>query len=154
MQAQEASMGDRLQGRVAVITGSDSGIGQAIAIEFAREGADVAITWLHDESGAQQTRDEVERAGRRALVLQTDVRDPPAVDRLFAAAQRELGVPYVLVNDAGIGGSPTPRTPTGTTCSRPISTARSTAAGSSYGCARRTAGGGKSSISARCTRIS
>ena len=97
-------MGERLRDRVAVVTGSDSGIGQATAIELAREGADVAITWLHDETGAQQTREEVERAGRRALVLQTDVRDPASVERLFAAAQHELGTPYVLVNDAGVGG--------------------------------------------------
>jgi glucose 1-dehydrogenase len=97
-------MAERLRERVAVVTGSDSGIGQATAIELAREGADVAITWFHDESGAQKTREEVERAGRRAVVVQTDVRDPASVERLFAAAERELGTPYVLVNDAGVGG--------------------------------------------------
>jgi glucose 1-dehydrogenase len=97
-------MGGRLRDRVAVVTGSDSGIGQATAIEFAREGADVAITWFHDETGAQKTREEVERAGRRAVVVQTDVRDPASIEHLFAAAERELGAPYLLVNNAGVGG--------------------------------------------------
>ena len=101
-------MGERLCSRVAVVTGSDSGIGQATAIELAREGADVAITWLHDDSGARHTREAVERAGRRALVQQTDVRDPASIERLFSTTERELGTPYVLVNDAGIGGPGTP----------------------------------------------
>jgi glucose 1-dehydrogenase len=98
----------RLAGRVAIVTGSDSGIGQAIAIEFAREGADVAITWMRDESGARHTAEEVRGAGRRALVQQTDVRDPSSVERLFSAAERELGTPFILVNDAGVGGPGTP----------------------------------------------
>jgi glucose 1-dehydrogenase len=59
-------MADRLEGKVAVVTGSDSGIGQATADAFAKEGADVAITYLHDKDGAEQTRARVEAAGRRA----------------------------------------------------------------------------------------
>lgn len=101
-------MSGKLEDRVAIVTGSDSGIGRAIAVEYAREGADVAITWLHDEAGAQRTREAVERTGRRALVHRTDVRDPRAVASLFAAAEQALGAPYVLVNDAGIGGPGTP----------------------------------------------
>ena len=58
----------RLDGRVALITGSDSGIGQATAIEFAREGADVVVNYLHDAKGAHLTLAVVEAAGRRALV--------------------------------------------------------------------------------------
>lgn len=101
-------MSGRLHGRIAIVTGSDSGIGQAIALELAREGADVAVTWFLDEPGAQHTREAVERTGRRALAMQADVRTPAAVEALFAATERELGVPDVLVNDAGIGGPGTP----------------------------------------------
>ncbi|MGE5524428.1 MAG: SDR family NAD(P)-dependent oxidoreductase [Rhodospirillaceae bacterium] len=97
-------MGERLTDRIAVVTGSDSGIGQAIAIEFAREGADVVVTWHSDDRGAQHTREEVERAGRKALVQRLDIRDPASVEALFGAAQDGLGTPYILVNDAGVGG--------------------------------------------------
>jgi glucose 1-dehydrogenase len=67
-------MAGRLQGKVALITGSDSGIGQATAIAFAQEGADVVVTYLEDEREANQTRQQVEVAGRRALVLRHDRR--------------------------------------------------------------------------------
>lgn len=91
----------RLEGRVAVVTGSDSGIGQATAIEFAREGADVAITWHRDQAGAEKTRAEVEAHGRRAIVVPVDQTDPGSVAALFERVQAELGTPYILVNDAG-----------------------------------------------------
>lgn len=96
--------GHKLQGRVAIVTGSDSGIGQAIAIELAREGADVAVTWRSDDAGARHTAEEVERAGARAAVVQIDVSDPQSVARLFAETERALGTPYILVNNAGVGG--------------------------------------------------
>ncbi|MBA3891843.1 MAG: SDR family oxidoreductase [Gemmatimonadaceae bacterium] len=92
----------RLEGEVAVVTGSDSGIGQATAIAFAREGADVAITYLHDESGARRTGSEVERLGRRAFVTRLDVREPAQVAEYFATVTSTLGTPTILVNDAGI----------------------------------------------------
>ncbi|MGH3984629.1 MAG: SDR family NAD(P)-dependent oxidoreductase [Pseudonocardiaceae bacterium] len=60
----------RLTGAVALITGSDSGIEQASAIEFAREGADIVVHYLHDANGAEDTRKEIEAAGRRAAVRQ------------------------------------------------------------------------------------
>nr|MDP9486791.1 SDR family NAD(P)-dependent oxidoreductase [Actinomycetota bacterium] len=63
----------RLQDKVALITGSDSGIGQATAIEFAKEGADVVVNYLEDKDGAERTREKVEAAGRRALVIRADV---------------------------------------------------------------------------------
>lgn len=95
-------MDRQLSGKVAIITGSDSGIGQATAREFARNGADVAVTWFTDEAGAEETRQAVEQAGQRAYVTQLDVRDPDAIARLFEETERRLGVPFILVNDAGI----------------------------------------------------
>lgn len=92
----------RLKDRIAVVTGADSGIGQATAIAFAEEGADVAITYLHDLKGADATRHEIEARGRRAMVTQTDQRDPGAVSLLFEEIRRQLGVPTILVNNAGV----------------------------------------------------
>ncbi len=59
----------RLQGKVALITGSDSGIGQATAEEFAKEGADIVVHYLDDHPGAESTRQAVEAAGQRASVV-------------------------------------------------------------------------------------
>jgi glucose 1-dehydrogenase len=98
----------RLKGRIAVVTGADSGIGQATAIAFAEEGADVVITYLHDAEGAETTLRHVEQHGRRALVLHSDQRDPAAVIRLFDETRRQLGVPTILVNNAGISMQETP----------------------------------------------
>src|SRR6185503_14508413 len=77
---------DKLAGKVALITGGDSGIGRAVAVLFAREGADVAFTYLkEEESDACETRDAIEREGRRALMITLEARDPDscrkAVDR-------------------------------------------------------------------------
>ncbi len=93
---------ERLKEEIAVVTGSDSGIGQATAIEFAREGADVAITYLHDRDGAEHTRQQVKAAGRRCIVIHFDQRKPEDVTRLFDETQAKLGLATVLVNDAGI----------------------------------------------------
>lgn len=92
----------QLAGKVAIVTGSDSGIGQSIAREFAANGADVAVTWLHDEAGAQETAESVRQSGGKALVTQVDVRDPAAVAALFTEVEAQLGTPYILVNDAGL----------------------------------------------------
>lgn len=92
-----------LQGKVALVTGSDSGIGQAIAVTFARGGADVVINYRGDEQGAQGTREQVEGAGRRALVVQADLTDPRAVQGMFQRARAELGPVDILVNNAGVG---------------------------------------------------
>lgn len=95
-------MDQRLQGKVAIITGSDSGIGMAMAEAFAREGADIAVTYLRDRNGAEQARSRVEAAGRKAIVVQFDQRDPAQVERLFKETDEKLGTPYILVNDAGV----------------------------------------------------
>lgn len=97
----------KLQGRIAIITGADSGIGQATAELFAQEGADICIGYHTDREGAEETRRRVEQAGRRAVVVQGDVGQPTDVEALFREAAR-LGIPDVLVNSAGkgMGGMP------------------------------------------------
>jgi glucose 1-dehydrogenase len=98
----------KLKDKRALITGADSGIGQAIAEIFAQHGADVAIVYHTDRDGAEQTRRQVEAAGRRALVIQGDVGDPASVRRCFDDAVRELGGLDILVNNAGVGASSAP----------------------------------------------
>jgi len=90
---------------IALITGSDSGIGQAAAIEFAREGADVVVHYLDDAEGAQKTREAVEAEGRRAIVVQADISDEQQVDRLFEEAMQAFGRVDVLMNNAGVDAS-------------------------------------------------
>jgi NAD(P)-dependent dehydrogenase (short-subunit alcohol dehydrogenase family) len=92
---------DKLKGKVALISGGDSGIGRAVAVLFAREGADVAIMFLpEEERDANETRDAIRAEGRRALLLPGDVTDPDycedCVDRTF----NELGSLDILVNNA------------------------------------------------------
>src|ERR671911_2814632 len=94
-----------LTGKVAVVTGGDSGIGRAIAEEFAKHGADVLVTYLHDRAGAEETVRLIQEAGRRGIASHSDQRDPRAVAKLFEEVEAKLGVPFILVNNAGIGGA-------------------------------------------------
>lgn len=91
----------RLAGKVALITGADSGIGRAVAALYAREGADVAIVYLSNHEDAQETRRIVEAEGRKALVLAGDVGDPDFCAEAVATCVAELGGLDVLVNNAG-----------------------------------------------------
>ncbi|KTR41036.1 dehydrogenase [Curtobacterium oceanosedimentum] len=91
----------KLTGKRAVITGGDSGIGKAVAIAFAREGADVLISYLpQEEDDAQDTKRWVEGAGRKAVLLPGDVSDPAYCRQVIATAVEELGGLDVLVNNA------------------------------------------------------
>jgi NAD(P)-dependent dehydrogenase (short-subunit alcohol dehydrogenase family) len=76
--------------KIAIVTGADSGIGQAIVEEFAREGADIMIVYLHDRAGAGGTRDRVEATGRRAAVSHTDLRKEQSVAKLMKETHRLL----------------------------------------------------------------
>ena len=98
-------MTEKLKEKIALITGSDSGIGQATAIEFAKEGADVVITYLHDEKGAQRTLEQVEAHGRRAIVVQADISDEEQVENVFNQAVTAFGTVHILMNNAGVDAS-------------------------------------------------
>jgi NAD(P)-dependent dehydrogenase (short-subunit alcohol dehydrogenase family) len=91
----------RLAGKVAVITGADSGIGRAVAALYAREGADIAIVYLLETDDAEETRRIVEAEGRRALLIQADVGSKKMCDRAIEQVIAEFGKIDVLVNDAG-----------------------------------------------------
>ncbi len=98
----------KLEGKIAVITGADSGIGQAMAEAFAHEGADVVIGYHSDADGAGETAQRVSRAGRRAHLVQVDVSDPASVRALFDAAVAAIGTPDLLMANAGTGMSGMP----------------------------------------------
>ena len=90
-----------LSGLATLITGGDSGIGRAVAIAYAREGADVAISYLADEQmDAEETQRWVEKAGRRCLLLPGDIRDPAWCKTMVDRTVEGLGRLDVLVNNA------------------------------------------------------
>lgn len=90
----------RLDGKAAVITGADSGIGRAVAIAYAREGADVLISYLSEDEDAKDTAQYVEAAGRRAVLVRGDVSDPEHCRDIVAQAVAEFGRIDILVNNA------------------------------------------------------
>jgi NAD(P)-dependent dehydrogenase (short-subunit alcohol dehydrogenase family) len=90
----------KLQDRVALITGADSGIGRAVAVLFAREGADVAIGYLSEHGDAEETKRAVEAEGRRAILVAGDVADPAYAAYAVRRTATELGGLHILVNNA------------------------------------------------------
>lgn len=101
-------MAGRLADKVALITGSDSGIGKATAIEFAKEGADVVVHYLDDADGAADTRAQVEARGRRSMIVQADISVEAQVEDMFRVAIDQFASLDILMNNAGVDASGKP----------------------------------------------
>ncbi|WP_080239346.1 SDR family oxidoreductase [Spirosoma rigui] len=94
---------NKLKDKVALITGGDSGIGRAVAVHFAREGADVAISYMaREEVDAQKTKELVEAEGKRCLLLPGDIRQETYCQQIVADTIQQLGKLNILVNNAGL----------------------------------------------------
>lgn len=108
-----------LDAKIAIVTGSDSGIGRATAVEFAKEGADVAVTWFQDGDGAEETRRQVEAQGRRAIGVwstsATRSRSPGFSRRWRGASAHLLSLSTTRGRTQPASRWRTCRSPTGTT---------------------------------------
>lgn len=96
----------KLEGKVALITGAGSGIGEAISLMFAGEGADIAVNDI-DQAAAEKTSGEVRKLGRQAITIKVDVSDAAAVKSMVARTIEELGGIHILVNSAGFSSGGT-----------------------------------------------
>ena len=90
----------KLEGRKAIITGGDSGIGRAVAIAFAREGADIVISFLSEDEDAQETANWIEKAGRKAVLIPGDISDEAHCIEIVERTASELGGIDIIVNNA------------------------------------------------------
>ena len=91
---------DKLKNKVALITGGDSGIGRAVAVHFAREGADVAIIYLEEDDDAQTTKELVEKEGRKCIILQGDITKKEFCDKSLKEVISSYGKLNILINNA------------------------------------------------------
>ncbi|HTF81218.1 MAG TPA: SDR family oxidoreductase [Cytophagales bacterium] len=91
---------DKLKGKKALITGGDSGIGRSVAIHFAREGADISIVYLNEHTDAQQTKEMVEREGRKCILIPGDIGDQKFCKEAVQETVKQLGGLNILVNNA------------------------------------------------------
>lgn len=92
----------KLEGKIALITGASQGLGKAIALKLAENGADIAVIYVGPEEPALETQREIEALGRKAVCYPCDVRDEQAVEETVAAVKRDLGKVDILVNNAGV----------------------------------------------------
>ena len=92
----------KLQGKVALVTGAQQGIGAAIALALAGEGADVAINWLDNQADAEAVAKGVREKGRRAVLIKADVGKLPEIEAMVAEAAQQLGTVDILINNAGV----------------------------------------------------
>ena len=99
-QAERPKQGQKLEGKVALITGGDSGIGKAVAILFAQEGADVAIAYLSEHPDAEEVKRIVESHGRKCLLLPGNIRKEDFCQKIVEDTVKELGKLDILVNNA------------------------------------------------------
>ena len=93
---------DKLKGKVALITGGDSGIGRSVAVYFAREGADVAIVYISEDKDAKETKKMVEKEGQKCLLLQGDIKSETFCKKAVESCVKKLGGLNILVNNAAI----------------------------------------------------
>lgn len=98
----------KLENKVALITGADAGIGRAIALAYAAEGAKVVIIYHSDEPAAAQLRDQINREGGKAIYFKLDVADEAAVKEIFNKVNEQFGTVNILVNNAAVNGSNIP----------------------------------------------
>jgi NAD(P)-dependent dehydrogenase (short-subunit alcohol dehydrogenase family) len=92
----------RLEGKVAVITGGDSGIGRAVAVRYAKEGAEVVIVYLNEHEDAEQTAEEVRKYGKEALLIATDIGDETNCKNIISQTLDKFGRLDILVNNAAV----------------------------------------------------
>jgi len=97
----------QLTGRTALVTGGSRGIGRAIAVALAEEGADVAVNYVSSESSAKQVVERIHRVGRKAILAQADVADFPDTYRMAQDVLKEFGHLDILINNAGINSDKT-----------------------------------------------
>lgn len=91
-----------LNGRIALVTGASRGIGRAVAVELARNGADVAVNFIENEEAARQTLETITGMGRRGIIIQADVSKSNEISRMVGTVEAELGPTEILVNNAAI----------------------------------------------------
>jgi len=92
----------RLAGKVAIVTGSSSGIGQGIAVRLAKDGADIVVNYHSDQAGGEATKAQIEALGRKAVVIGADVSKLAEIQPLIDAAWTTFGRADILVNNAGV----------------------------------------------------
>jgi 3-oxoacyl-[acyl-carrier protein] reductase len=97
----------KLKGRTALVTGASRGIGRAIALALAEEGADVAVNYVSSEAPAKEVADQIEKLGRRVILAKADVADFPDTFRMAQNVLKELGHLDILINNAGINSDKT-----------------------------------------------
>jgi NAD(P)-dependent dehydrogenase (short-subunit alcohol dehydrogenase family) len=93
---------DKLRSKVALVTGGDSGIGRAVCVHFAEEGADIAIVYLNEDKDAEETKNLVEAAGRKCLLIKGDVKNSSFCKEAVKQVVKEYGRLNILVNNAGM----------------------------------------------------
>lgn len=96
---------ETLKDKIAIVTGADSGIGRACAVELSARGANILINYHTDEGGAQETLKLIKDKGRSGIIFKADVGDHAQVHEMFRICTEKLGIPWILINNAGVNES-------------------------------------------------